>query len=246
MKPITHSKIILFCLLLSVSCLKAQDVLEYANPSEVGLDSTYIYKNVDSIMTLGIQSNAFPGAQVLVAKDSKIIFHQAYGFHTYDSLQKVDLDDVYDLASVTKIAGALPALMKLVDEGRIDLDQPFSRYWKRWGDIKDKKELTLREILAHQSGLEPYIVFLNKVIRKNGKIKKRFIKRKPRKGFTNQIYDNLYVSNRFDKKMYRIIDRSKVSSEKIYKYSGLTFLIFPELISQLLGQSYATYLQESF
>ncbi len=246
MKPITHSKIILFCLLLSVSCLKAQDVLEYANPSEVGLDSTYIYKNVDSIMTLGIQSNAFPGAQVLVAKDSKIIFHQAYGFHTYDSLQKVDLDDVYDLASVTKIAGALPALMKLVDEGRIDLDQPFSRYWKRWGDIKDKKELTLREILAHQSGLEPYIVFLNKVIRKNGKIKKRFIKRKPRKGFTNQIYDNLYVSNRFDKKMYRIIDRSKVSSEKIYKYSGLTFLIFPELISQLLGQSYATYLQEIF
>ena len=161
-------------MLLSVSCLKAQDVLVYANPSEVGLDSIYISTKVDSIMTLGIHSNAFPGAQVLVAKDSKIIFHQAYGFHAYDSIQKVGLDDIYDLASVTKITGALPALMKLVDEGKIDLDQPFSKYWKRWSNVKDKKELTLREILAHQAGLESYIVFLDKVTRKNGKIKKRF------------------------------------------------------------------------
>lgn len=233
-------------MLLSVSCLKAQNVLVHATPSEVGLDSIYIHTKVDSIMTLGIQSNAFPGAQVLVAKDSKVIFHQTYGFHTYDSVQKVNLDDVYDLASVTKIVGALPALIKLVDEGKIDLDQPFSKYWKRWTKVGNKKELTLREILAHQSGLEPYIVFLNKVIRKNGKIKKRFIKRKSKKGFTNQVYDDIYVSNKFNKKMYRIIDRSKVSSEKTYKYSGLTFLIFPELISQLTGQSYITYLQENF
>lgn len=233
-------------MLLSVSCLKAQGVLTYASPSDVGIDSIYVHNKVDSIMTLGIQSNAFPGAQILVAKDSKIIFHQAYGFHTYDSVQKVGLDDIYDLASITKIAGALPALMKLVDEGKINLDQPFSKYWKRWAKIKDKKELTLREILAHQAGLEPYIVFLNKVTRKNGKLKKRFIKRKSKRGFTNQVYDDIYVRNNFNKKMYRIIDRSKVSNDKTYKYSGLTFLIFPELISQLSGQSYATYLQENF
>lgn len=233
-------------MLLSVSCLRAQDTLVYANPSEVGLDSTYIYTKVDSIMTLGIQKNAFPGAQILVAKDGKIVFHQSYGFHTYDSIQKVSLDDIYDLASVTKILGALPALMKLVDEGKIDLDQPFSEYWKRWAKINDKKELTLREILAHQAGLEPYIVFLNKVTTKNGKIKKRFIKNKAKRGFTNQVYNNLYVKNKFNRKMYRIIDRSKVSSEKIYKYSGLTFLIFPELVSQLTGQSFTTYLQENF
>ena len=139
-----------------IDFLFEKNVLVYANPSEVGLDSTYVYAKVGSIMTLGIQSNAFPGAQVLVAKDSKIIFHQVYGFHTYDSIQKVNLNDVYDLASVTKIAGALPALMRLVDEGKIDLDEPFSKYWTRWSNVKDKKELTLREILAHQTGLESY------------------------------------------------------------------------------------------
>ena len=59
--------------------------LTYAAPSEVGLDSAYIHHRVDSIMTNAIKQQAFPGAQVLVAKNGKIIFHKAYGHHTYDS-----------------------------------------------------------------------------------------------------------------------------------------------------------------
>lgn len=220
--------------------------LTYANPSEVNLDSTYIHSKVDSIVVSGIQNQAFPGAQILVAKDSKIIFHKAYGFHTYDSVQKVDLDDIYDLASVTKITSPLPALMKLVDEGKLDLDKPFSRYWKPWQKVKDKKEITLREILAHQAGLTPYIVFLNEVLKKNGKVKKHFVKRLPKSGFENQAYDGLFIKNTFKRKMHRMINRSKVSEEKKYKYSGLTFLIFPQLIEQLTGQSYENYLEQNF
>ena len=136
--------------------------LTYGLPSDVGLDSSYIRHRVDSIMTHAIRNNAFPGAQLLVAKDRKIIFHEAFGFHTYDSIQKVALDDIYDLASVTKITGPLPALMKLHDEGKLDLDAPFSTYWEPWSKAKDKKDLTLREILSHQAGLEPYIVFWTK------------------------------------------------------------------------------------
>lgn len=220
--------------------------LTYANPSEVSLDSTYIHTRVDSIITNGIENKAFPGAQILVAKNSKIIFHKAYGFHTYDSIQKVALDDIYDLASVTKITGPLPALMKLVDEGKLNLDTPFSTYWKPWQKIKDKKDLTLREILAHQAGLTPYIVFLNEVLKKNGKLKKRFVSRHAKAGYENQAYDGLFIKNNFRRKMHRMINRSKVSQEKKYKYSGLTFLIFPELIEQLTGQPYENYLENSF
>lgn len=247
MKPIIHSKIVTFLMFLSVFFVAAQNSkLTYANPSAVGLDSMYIYKNVDSIVSLGIKNNAFPGAQILVAKDSKIIFHKAYGFHTYDSIQKVNLDDIYDLASVTKITGALSALMKLVDEGKLHLDQPFSTYWKSWKHVKDKKDITLRQILAHQAGLQPYIIFLNKVINKNGKIKRRFVKNKPIKRFENQAYKGLYIKNRFNRKMYRMAKRSKVTKEKKYRYSGLTFLIFPELIQQLSGVPYDTYLSDNF
>ena len=222
------------------------DELTYAHPSDVGLDSIYIHTKVDSIITNGIKNEAFPGAQVLVAKSGKIIFHKAYGFHTYDSIQPVSLDDIYDLASVTKITGPLPAIMKLVDDGKLDLDKPFSTYWKRWQGKKDKEKLTLREILAHQAGLTPYIVFLNEVIKKNGNIKKRFVKSVPKSRFEKQAYDGLFIKNRFNRKMYRMIDRSNVSEEKKYRYSGLTFLIFPELIEQLTGDSYQYYLKKNF
>ena len=226
--------------------LGVKDVLTYGTPYDVGLDSSYINTNVQKIITNGIKNNAFPGAQVLVAKNGKIIFHKAYGYHTYDSIQPVALDDMYDLASVTKITAALPALMKLVDEGKLDLDAPFSTYWKRWKKEKDKRDITLREILAHQAGLQPYIVFLNEVFKKNKKLKRRFVHSSPNRRFQNQAYDGLFVKNKFNKKMYRLIDRSKVSAEKKYKYSGLAFLIFPQLIEQLTGESYDYYLEKNF
>jgi len=224
----------------------AQRELIHSKPAILGFDEDFINHKVDSIMQMGVDSLAFPGAQLLVAKNDTIIFHQAYGYHTYENTQPVALNDLYDLASVTKIAGPLPALMKLVDEGKLDLDKPFSNYWKPWRNRKDKRELTLREILAHQAGLVPYIVFLEKVVRENGKIKRRFVHQSPNNRFQGQVYDGLYINNRFERKMNRIINRSKVSDEKKYLYSGLTFLIFPKLIEQLTGTDYQTYLQENF
>jgi CubicO group peptidase (beta-lactamase class C family) len=222
------------------------DALIYTDPYDVGLDYNYIHTKADSIITKGIRKKAFPGAVVLVAKNAKIIFEKAYGYHTYDSLQPTSTDDLFDLASVTKIAGALPALMKLVDEGKLDLDRPFSHYWERWQRREDKRDITLREILAHQAGLEPYIIFLNEVIKKNGRLKRRFVRTEPNNRFRKQAYDGLYIKERFNRKMYRMIDRSDVSEEKKYRYSGLSFLIFPELIEQLTGDSYEYYLQKNF
>ena len=160
-----------FLITLVIPFCFAQRELVHAYPSKLGFDEDFIKQKVDSIMEMGIDSLAFPGAQLLVAKNDTVIFHKAYGFHTYDSIQPVALNDMYDLASVTKISGPLPALMKLVDEGKLDLDQSFSTYWEPWKRRKDKKELTLREILAHQAGLVPYIVFLQKVLRKMARSK---------------------------------------------------------------------------
>lgn len=223
-----------------------QRELIHALPSKLGFDTTYLNQKVDSIMQMGIDSLAFPGAQLLVAKNDTVIFHKAYGFHTFDSVQPVATNDLYDLASVTKITGPLPALMKLVDEGKLDLDAPLSTYWKPWQHVKNKKDLTLRQILAHQAGLVPYIVFLQKVLHKNGTIKKRFVRHEQHRKFQKQAYIDLFVNARFERKMDRIINRSKVSEEKKYMYSGLTFLIFPRLIEQITGTDYQTYLEQNF
>ena len=138
---------------------------------------------VDSLVQDAIAQKAFPGAQVLVAHKGEIVLERAYGFHTYDSLIPVQNTDLYDLASVTKILGPLPAIMSLVEQGVLDLDVPFSTYWTPWKKYRDKKDLTLREILAHQAGLTPYIVFLNEVLRSNKhrgpQLKKRFVRRIP-------------------------------------------------------------------
>ncbi|WP_341221734.1 serine hydrolase [Polaribacter atrinae] len=242
----TSTLFLIGLLFISHISIAQNQKITYGNPSEVGMDSLYIYTKVDSIMKFGIQQEAFPGAQILVVKDSKIIFNKAYGFHTYDSIQKVSLDDIYDLASVTKITGPLPALMKLHSEGKLDLDSPFSKYWTPWQNRKDKKELTVREILAHQAGLTPYIIFLNEVLKKDGKIKKRFIKSKASRRFKNEAYEGLYVKNRFKNKVFRQINRSEVSDVKKYKYSGLSFLIYPDLISQITKEDYSEYLQNNF
>ncbi|MBS9461143.1 beta-lactamase family protein [Flagellimonas sp. 389] len=237
--------LVILSIFLLIQHNKAQQLSGDSIMSEKSFDSVSVTIKVDSIMTNGIQNHAFPGAQVLVAKNNEVIFHKAYGYHTYDSIQKVSLTDVYDLASVTKITAPLPAIMKLVDEKKLDLDLPFSTYWKPWRNRKTKKNITLREILSHQAGLTPYIVFLSKVI-KNGKLKKKFVKNSTSKKFQKQAYTNIFVKDRFQRKIYRIINRSKVSDDKIYKYSGLTFLIFPELIAKLTQTDYETYLQEQF
>lgn len=221
-------------------------VLEKSSLTKMGWDSISIHKKVNSIITNGIKNQAFPGARLLVAKNNYIVFDEAYGYHTYDSITPVSLDDIYDLASVTKIMGPLPALMKLYDEDLIGLDVPFSTYWKPWKRQKDKKDITLREILAHQAGLDAYIVFLNEVIKKNGKVKSRFIHKTSTSRHNQQAFDGIFVKNRFKYKMFRKIKRSKVSPEKKYKYSGLTFLIFPELIKQITGIPYEQYIQENF
>lgn len=218
--------------------------LPLASLADYGVDAVLLNKKVDSLMNLGIRERAFPGAQVLVAYKGKTVFHKSFGFHTYDSLQPVRNTDLYDLASVTKIAAALPSIMKLVETGKLDLDQPFSTYWKPWKHRKDKRHLTVREILAHQAGLIPYIVYLNDVVNPEG-VKRRFVKRQLTPGFTNQAYDDLFIRNRFVRKIYRKANRSKVSEEKKYLYSGLTFLLYPKIVEDLSGVPYETFIRSN-
>ena len=236
----------IFCSLLLMSTVLFSQKLQYDNPSSVGMDSLYVHHKVDSIIKDAIKNQAFPGAQILVAKNHKIVFHKAYGFQSYDSITKVGLEDVYDLASVTKILGPLPAIMKLYDEGKLNLDLPFSKYWTPWKYRTDKKNLSLREILAHQAGLTPYIVFLNEVLKKDKSTKPRFVQKTEKERFTSQAYEQLFIKDRFKNKMYRHIIRSKVSRVKKYNYSGVAFLLFPKMIFDLTKKEYTGYLQENF
>jgi beta-glucosidase-like glycosyl hydrolase/CubicO group peptidase (beta-lactamase class C family) len=220
--------------------------LKYTIPEEAGMDAAYLEHRIDSVVNMGLDSAAYPGAQVLVAKDGKVIFHKTYGYLTYDSLRKVRDDDIYDLASVTKITGPLPALMKLYGEGKIDLDAPFSSYWPDWKGTK-KQDMTVREVLAHYAQLKPYIVYWQLTKKKNGKFKRKYFRSEPSNKFPVEVTEDLHLRNNYrEKGIYKAIRKSKLEPEKKYLYSGLSFYLYPEIIENLTGQPYQSYVKQQF
>lgn len=218
--------------------------LGYTLPEAVGIEHLAL-KEIDTLVLKGIRDAAMPGCVILVAKDGRVIYNKAFGYHTYDSVQQVNPDDVYDLASITKVAAALPALMKLESEGKFDLDEPLSKYLKEFKK-KDKREITFRQVLAHQGGLIAWIPFWKNTVRKDGSYKWFTFKEDSSKRFPYKVADNLYLNRNYHKKIYRSIRRSPISENPRYVYSDLSFYLYPRLVEQLSGKPFEQYLEEEF
>ena len=204
-----------------------------------------LQSTVDSLIHDGIDSMAYPGAQLLVIHQDSVIIHKAYGHHTYNQNVSVQLDHLYDLASITKVSTGLPVLMKLYDRGLFDLDAPASQYIPLFKK-SNKAKLTFREILSHQARLEPYIVFWKDMFKTDGQYKKRTVKSKSSKRYPIRITDQMWLHKKYKKKMQKRIKDSPLLLDKGYKYSGLSFLLMPDMISDMIAADYETQLYQSF
>ncbi|MAR65472.1 MAG: hypothetical protein CMB83_06085, partial [Flammeovirgaceae bacterium] len=127
---------------------------------------------VDSIMYSAIRLNAFPGAQIVVLKDGEEVLNKSYGYHTYDSIKKVTINSIYDLASITKPTAGAFALMNLYKDSLIDINSPLSNYLKyfkntRVGDTK------VIDYLQHISGIRSWIPFHETTKKDNGDFKRK-------------------------------------------------------------------------
>jgi CubicO group peptidase (beta-lactamase class C family) len=218
--------------------------LGYAPPEAQGLDGK-VLEGISSIAQSAIDSGAFPGCQVLVVKDQKVVFHQAWGYHTYDQKQKVQLNDIYDFASLTKVTSALPALMKLQGEGKLGLDDPLKKYFPKFKN-SNKADLSIRAILAHNAKLKPWIPYWRSTLKKNGKFKWRTFKKHKSRRFPIEISDELYLHYKYKKRIYKAIKKSPLNEEPGYVYSGLIFYLWPEIVSDMVGEDFETYLKKTF
>lgn len=225
--------------------LKKNDRFKYTIPEEVGMSSSYLEHKIDSIAKLGVEKKAFPGCEVLVAKDGKIVFQKCYGYFTYNKIRPFRKNDIFDWASITKITGPLPALIKLYDEGFLKLDVPFSVYWPDFIH-SNKSKMTVREILAHQAGLQPWIPFYQNTLKKNGHLKTSVFKDHPTSVFDIRVSSHLFMNEHYKKKMFDEIRDSELLPKKKYTYSGLAFYLFPTIIRNLTGEDYQTYLKSNF
>ena len=225
--------------------IKKNGRLKYTIPEEEGIDSNRLKSVIDSFVNRGISDTYFPGCQVLVAKNGKVIFHESYGHLTYENTHPLTKEHLYDWASISKIAGPLPFIMRLTEEKKIQLDRPFSNYWKPFSDT-DKASITLREILTHQAGLQSWIPFHLEIIKDNGKFRKKYISTQPSARYPIRISSKLFLKNDFKQEMLHQIDNSELLKRKKYVYSDLGFLIFPDLISEIYSTNYEQLHRKSF
>lgn len=223
--------------------------LGYAPPIAVGMDKQILEDSIRAIVNYGIEQGAYPGAQVLVAKNGKIIYHQTFGSPTYDNKRPVRPDDIYDMASLSKVSTALPALMRLNGEGRFNLDEPMRVLWP---DFKhtNKADLTWRSVLAHNARLQPWIAYWKNTLRKKPKrngwrYKRRTFKSHKSRRYPIYVTDDLWEFKKYRKKIFKAIKETPLNKEPGYKYSGLAFYLFPTIVEHITGNEFEHYLKSN-
>ena len=218
--------------------------LKYTIPEEVKIDSKYLRHLIDSIAELGIEKKAFPGCQVLIAKEGKVIYNKSYGFLTYDKILPVQNDVLYDLASVTKVSAPLLTVMKLYDEKKINLDTPYSNYFTEFRN-SNKSDLIVRDVLTHQARLQAFIPFYLEPKTKST-IRKDVFRNQPSEQFQIRISKEMYVRNDFEKQVINDIVKSPLLAKKEYVYSDLGMGLFRFVTERLTNMTFPEYLNKEF
>lgn len=206
------------------------------------IDNKYT-RQIDSLIIDAMNQKAFPGCQVLALKDGKIIYDKNYGKYTYESEQLIHSESIYDIASLTKLFASAFALMKLYDEGKLDLNSTLGDFFP-FLNQSDKGEIKLIEFLTHQSGMVAWIPIYKMTC--NGNVPDmQYFREYIDEEHTIRVARNLYISEDFKNTIYDTIMKSELK-EKKYKYSDLGFYFVPEIVESLTNQSFESYLEDNF
>lgn len=216
---------------------------KFVLPEELGIKSDDLIR-VDSIAQNGVDEGAYPGCVVLAAKDGKVFYQKAFGYHSTDKKRKVQVTDIYDLASVTKVSATVSSLMKLTDEKKFNLNDNLGKYLPDELDSSVYAKTKIREMLAHQAGFVDWIPFFLKVT-KHGYDPKVF-KTKPEPGYTTRIHDNLYILNTYEDTIYKTIKKTPLRGSFGYKYSDLGYYFLKRVVHKQSGLPLNEYADKSF
>ena len=200
---------------------------------------------IDSIVADAIQQQAIPGCQVLVAKDNQIVFNKSYGTIAGAQTPLVTNATLYDLASVTKTSATTVAIMKLVEEGKVDIYKTIGDYLP-WVAGNAKAKIRLKDLLLHEAGLYPYIKFYESLLNTDGNINPQWIV--PVQDATHQLMvtPGKYLANNWMDSIRIKILNSPVSTPGKYIYSDNDFIFLGNIVEQVTGMSLQDYCTKTF
>lgn len=208
--------------------------LGYAPSEMAGLDQIALQK-IQSILREAIETGCTPGGQLAVAVDGAIVLDQAFGHLTYDSLIPTDRSTLYDLASVTKVTATLLAMMKLYEDGLIELDAPISKYLPEYSN-SNKEKITIRALLSHNAGLRSYVPFWQHVLSAD-LLETFYYDSEADMRADNRSYGMKPSTNMKDTLNSWILNSELIPYDSIppYRYSDIGFMILHQIIERISG-----------
>ena len=218
--------------------------LPRTNPDDVGLDMVKL-SAIDSITNDAITKGATPGAVVLVAKDGKIAYYKGYGYYDYSRTEPVDVESVFDMASVTKICATTISIMKLYDAGKIDLKKKLGDYLP-WVKGSNKENLLIENILLHQAGLVAYIPFYKETIDSTGNPLPKYYSTTSSDSFSIRVAQNLFMRNAWRDTLYQRILQSPLGATGKYIYSDNDFIFLGKIVEAVSGQTLDEFVKKEF
>jgi len=217
--------------------------LKYGMAENAGMSSVILERKIDSIVYIGLNAKAYPGCEIMVARKGMVILQRCYGYQTYDNRTPLREDDLFDLASVTKVSASLPGFMLLDTQGKFSPDQTLG-YYLPYFRHSNKGDIPLRDIFTHQAGLTPYIQFWKETVKKDGKFRRNIYRPEYSEKYPLEVAHGLYINKNYRKKMFYEIKKSPLG-EKKYVYSDLTFIITPDIIQRSTGEKWYDYVSDN-
>ena len=218
--------------------------LKYTIPEELQISSGDLSK-IDSIVGKAISAGAIPGCQVVAAKDGKIFYMKSFGHHTDAASDLVKNSDIYDLASVTKIASTGLALMHLYDHHKLNVDKRVFRFLPEFRTA-DKREITLREMLTHQAGFEAWIPFWSSTVDNQGNLSSRLYRISGSKAFPLRVADSIYLRKDYADTIWKKIIVTPLKNRGKYVYSDLGMIVSKNIVEKLCKKPIDQYVNETY
>ena len=202
----------------------------------------YVAK-LDSVVKLGIRKKAYPGCQLVVMKDGNMVYDKCFGNFTYGGGHRVQPNDLYDIASCTKIFASTLAVMKLYDDGLIDLNKTLDNFFPY---LKGKAhgKLKLIDIMTHQAGLKAWVPFYKVTVDENGPMLE-FYSDHIDENHSVRVAENLYLVNDYEARIFDSVSKTPLGKKK-YLYSDMGFYYMPKIVKQITNQNIEDYLNEKF